>query len=221
MSFAAVAAAVVGVTGIVVGAVQTGKANKRIRNAMNQRKTYQTPDEVYKLLNASENKAQGDTLTRDFQMNQLDMGFADALGTAETLGAGPNTLAALFGQKMQGILQVGEEFHRSNMESFGNYLKALAVVGENKAAEWQSIDNKWKDYMAALSKQKSDAQQTTNSGISSLVSGISTYGTSQLYKDEKQGYEKIPYLSTTGTTLNEYSSEIPKRRTGTGNYGIG
>lgn len=189
MSFAAVAAAVVGVTGIVVGAVQTGKANKRIRNAMNQRKTYQTPDEVYKLLNASENKAQGDTLTRDFQMNQLDMGFADALGTAETLGAGPNTLAALFGQKMQGILQVGEEFHRSNMESFGNYLKALAVVGENKAAEWQSNDNKWKDYMAALSKQKEAGQATTNAGINSLISGIATYGSNQLYKDKSTGKE--------------------------------
>lgn len=187
MSFVAVAAAVVGVTGIVVGAVQTGKANKRIKNAMAQRKAYKTPDEVFQLLNSAESKAQGDTITRDFQQNQLDMGFADALGTAETLGAGPNQLSSLFGQKIQGMLQVGEEFHRSNMEAWGNYAKALAVVGENKAAEQASQDNIWKDYMAALSKQKEAGQATTNAGINSLIGGISAYGTGQLYKDKSSG----------------------------------
>lgn len=187
MSFAAVAAAVVGVTGIVVGAVQTGKANKRIKNAMAQRKAYKTPDEVFQLLNSAQGKAQGDTITRDYQQNQLDMSFADALSTAETLGAGPNSLSALFGKKIQGQLQIGEDFHRSNMEAWGNYAKALAVVGENKAAEQASQDNIWKDYMAALSKQKEAGQATTNAGINSLIGGISAYGTGQLYKDKSTG----------------------------------
>lgn len=187
MSVAAIAAAVVGVTGIVVGAVQTGKANKRIKGAMNARKAYSTPDEVYKLLNAAENKSQGDTITRDYQTNQLDMSFADALGTAETLGAGPNQLSALFGQKVNGMLQVGENMHRSNMEGWGNYMKALAVVGENKAAEQASQDNIWKDYMQALSKQKEAGQSTTNAGINSLISGVGIYGQNQLYKDKSTG----------------------------------
>ena len=183
MSVVAIGAAVVGVTGIVVGAVQTGKANKRIKGALNNRKTYQTPDEIYKLLNSAENKSQGDTITRDYNTNQLDMSFADALGTAETLGAGPNQLSALFGQKVNGMLQVGEQFHRTNMEAWGNYAKALAVVGENKAAEWQSEDNKWKDYMQALSKQKEAGQQTTMAGINNLIGAAGMYGENKLYED--------------------------------------
>ncbi len=215
MSVGAIAAAVVGVTGIVVGAVQSGKANKRIKNAMNQRKPYQTPDEVYKILNAAENKSQGDTITRDFQTNQLDMSFADALGTAETLGAGPNQLSALFGQKVNGMLQVGEQYHRSNMEGWGNYMKALAVVGENKAAEQQSRDNIWKDYMQALSKQKEAGQATTNAGINSLISGIGIYGQNQLYKDQSTGTESISKLNTGGTSIGQYSSQpAPTRTTG-------
>lgn len=219
MSVAAVAAAVVGVTGIVVGAVQTGKANKRIKAAMGQRKAYQTPDQIWQLLNATENKSQGDTITRDFQTNQLDMSFADALGTAETLGAGPNQLSALFGQKVQGIMQVGEQFHRSNMESYGNYMKALAVVGENKAAEQGSQDNIWKDYMQALSKQKETGQATTNAGINNLIGGIAAYGTNQLYKDTSTGSTgggyQLPQLNTAGSSIGQYSSQpAPVRTTG-------
>lgn len=177
MSFVAVAAAVVGVTGIVVGAVQTGKANKRIKNAMNQRKAFKTPDEVFQLLNSAQSKAQGDTITRDFQQNQLDMGFADALSTAENLGAGPNSLSSLFGKKIQGQLQIGEDFHRSNMEAWGNYAKALAIVGENKAAEQASQDNIWKDYMQSLAKQKVDANATLNNGINTTIGAAAAYGT--------------------------------------------
>ena len=218
MSVAAIAAAVVGVTGIVVGAVQTGKANKRIKNAMNQRKPYQTPDEVYKILNAAENKSQGDTITRDYNTNQLDMSFADALGTAETLGAGPNQLSALFGQKVNGMLQVGEQYHRSNMEGWGNYMKALAVVGENKAAEQTSRDNIWKDYIQALSKQKEAGQTTTNAGINNLISGIGIYGTNQLYTDKSTGTGtgyQIPQLNTAGSSIGQPSSQpAPTRTTG-------
>jgi hypothetical protein len=185
MSFAAVSAAVVGVTGIAVGAVNGAKAEKGIKNAMSKRRAYKTPDEVFQILNATENKSQGDTITRDFQMNQLDTSFADILGTAETLGADPNQLSSLFGQKLQGMLQVGDQFHKSNTESFGNYINALKLVGDNKAAEQISQDNIWKDYMQSLAKKKADANTTVNNGINSLLSGIGIYGTNQLYKEEK------------------------------------
>ena len=157
MSFAAVASAVVGVTGIAVGAANGAKAEKGIKNAMSKRKAFKTPNEVFEILNATENKSQGDTIARDFQMNQLDTSFADILGTAETLGADPNQLSSLFGQKLQGMLQVGDQFHKSNTESWGNYINALKLVGDNKAAEQISQDNIWKDYMQSLAKKKADA----------------------------------------------------------------
>lgn len=186
MSYAAVAAAVVGITGTAIGAAKEGKVNKKIDAALAKRKPYQTPDEIFKILNASENKSQGDTITKDFETNQLDSSFANALNTSEMLGADPNSLSTLFGQKVQGLLKVGNDFHASNMESFGNFMNALKIVGDNKAAEQISADNIWKDYMQSLSKQKSDANSTMNSGINAILGSIGTYGTEQLYKNNNK-----------------------------------
>lgn len=187
MSWAAAIGGSVALTGLAVGAIQKGNANKKIKKAMSQRKAYTTPDEVFRIVNAAENKSQGDTITRDYQTNQLDSSFANALGVDQILGAGPNQLSSLFGQKVQGMLQIGEEFHRSNTEYFGNYMKALAVLGDNKAAEQASVDNIWKDYMQSLVAKKEDANKTINSSINGLISSGSSLATSQLYKDNSTG----------------------------------
>ena len=187
MSWAAAIGGTVALIGLGVGAIQKGNANKKIKKAMSQRKPYTTPDEVFRILNATENKSQGDTITRDFQTNQIDSSFSNALGVDQLLGAGPNQLSSLFGQKVQGMLQVGEQFHQSNTEYFGNYMKALAVLGDNKAAEQQSVDNIWKDYMQSLSAQKDAANKTINSSINGLISSGSAMASSQLYKDKSTG----------------------------------
>lgn len=202
-SWAAAIGGSVALTTLGVGLLQKRSANKKIKAAQDARKPYKTPDEIFQILNATENKSQGDTITKDYNQNQLDMSFGNALGTAELLGAGSNQLSALFGQKIQGQLEVGQQFHLSNMEAFGKYLNALNVVAENKAAEGISVDNMLKDKIQSAAQQKADANTTINSGINGLVSAASTYGTNQLYKDKS--------VDTTGYAQTGFTSQVQER----------
>ncbi len=186
MSYVAIATATASVVGGAANTIALGKTNKKIDSAMSKRKAFQTPDEVFKILNATENKSQGDTITRDYQTNAIDRAFANAMGNAEILGGDPNSLSSMFEKKVQGILDIGDKYHASNMESFGNYMKALNVVADNKAAEQISQDNIWKDYMQSLSKQKSDQQQSINNSINSLIGSASSFATGNLYKDNNK-----------------------------------
>lgn len=186
MSWAAAIAGSVALTTLGVGAYQKGRANKRMKAAAAQRKPYRTPDEIFQILNATQNKAQGDTATRDYETGLIDRSFSQGIGTAELLGAGPNTLSSLFDQRVNGIMQVGQQFHASNMESFGKYMNALNMVAENKAAEGISSDNMLKDLMQAYAQQKADANATINSGVNGLVGAASMYGTNKLYTNNNK-----------------------------------
>lgn len=169
-----------------VGVASRASANKKAKAALAKRKSYQTPDEVFQILNATQSKAQGDLQTRDFQTNQIDRAFSNQLEVAEMLGADPNDLSAMFDQKIQGIIQVGQQFHASNMESFGKYLGALDMVAQNRAAEYGSQQNIVKDELQAAAAQKADANATINSGINLGLSGYSAYQSNKLYTDKQQ-----------------------------------
>lgn len=207
------AAVIIGGASIAYGAYSKGRANKKAKDAQSKRKAYKTPDEIFDILNATQNKAQGDTATRDFQQNQLDTSFGQALGTASFLGADPNSLSSLFGQKIQGQLQIGNQFHASNMQLFGNYLNALNTVADNKAAEQVSSDNMLKDLLQAAAADKAAANQTINSGINGVVGGISAYGTGQLYGNstdrigDKYGTGAQNYADSNGLNYNQYKKK--------------
>ena len=210
MSYAAI---VVGIGTLAYGAYKGAKAKKEVKNALGKRVAYQTPDEVFKILNATENRSQGDTLTRDYQTNQLDTSFANALDSTNLLGGDPNAAAALFGQKMQGIMQIGQQFHASNMEAFGKYLGALDMVAQNRAAEQGSQQNIVKDEIQAAVAEKAAANQTTNNGLNTLIGGISAYDTMQLYKTKKTapptGYTTIGGSGGSGGGVQGAAAEIP------------
>lgn len=201
------AAIIVGGVSLGVGVYQKGRANKKTKEALANRKSYQTPDEVYQILNGLENRSQGDTIARDFQTQQIDNSFSQQLGVAELLGADPNDLSALFGQKMQGILQVGQQFHASNMEAFGKYLGGLDMVAQNKAAEQGSSDNLIKDQLQALSAEKAQADSLINTGINSGISGIASYATGQLYKDPNPATgDKLEFKDNFGVNSGAYKA---------------
>jgi len=205
------AAIIVGAATIGYGAYSKGRANKKAKDAQSKRKAYKTPDEIYDILNATQNRAQGDTATRDFSQNQLDISFGQALGTSELLGADPNSLSSLFGQKIQGQLQIGNQFHASNMELWGKYTNALSTVADNKAAEQVSSDNMLKDLLQAAAADKAAANQTINSGINGVVGGISNYGVSQLYKNQ----------NNVGATQAEIDAVNAGRVQGNSGFGTG
>lgn len=159
-------------------------ANNKIKDVIAQRKAYQTPEEIFQILNATQSAAQGDSATRDFQTGQIDRAFSGAIGTAELLGGDPNSLSALFDARVNNLLKVGEQFHASNMESFGNYLKALNTVADNKAAEQISQDNLLKDQIQALAQQKQDATKNVGSGVNAITGALAADATMDLYKEQ-------------------------------------
>lgn len=189
----------------IYGAINANATKKRISTLLNQRTAYSTPDEVFQILNATQSNAQGDTQTRDFQTNQLDTGFSGVLNTAQLLGGDPNTLSSLFDQKMQGIMQIGQQFHTSNMEAFGKYLGALNTVAENKAAEWQSQQDILKDKLQAEGVNLQNSYANIGSGVNAFIGGLSATEQMKLYKQQQANVAAAnslvtPLDTTIGTT---------------------
>jgi len=230
MSWAAI---VVGVATTGYGIYSKARANKKQKDALSKRKAYTTQDETFKILNALENRSQGDTQTRDFQEQQIDNAFSQQLGVAELLGADANELSGMFQQKMQGILQVGQQFHASNMEAFGKYLGGLDMVAKSKDAEYGSQQNIVKDQIQAAAADGAAANATINSGINTALAGYSAYQSNKLYKEyldtvKETGLEKISpppaaqkfdtkiFSEAIPLTSNVQSSETPQRVTGAG-----
>ena len=164
-----------------LGIVQTISGDARAKKARAKRTAYQTPEEIYKLLNLSLSGGQGDTITRDFQTGQLDRAFSQILGGATRLGADPNDLSALFDQKIQGIMKVGQEFHASNMEAMGKILAAYDTVSQNKAAEWSSAQDMLKDDIQSGAADKAAGIQNLGSAANAFISLQGAKKTGNLY----------------------------------------
>jgi len=171
----------------VVNLVNAGDTKRRISKLLGQRQAYSTPDEIFQILNATQSAAQGDTTTRDFQTNELNQVFSNILNTSELLGADPNSLSALFQSKIGGLLKIGEQFHTSNMESFGKYLGALSTVADNRAAEWQSQQDIIKDKLQAEGVNLANNYGNVNAGINTLIGGLSADQQMKLYLQRNGG----------------------------------
>lgn len=166
---------------------------------MSQRTAYKTPEEIFKILNATLNMAGGDTITRDFQTNQIDKSFSQILGGATRLGANPNDLSALFDQKINGMLKVGQEFHASNMEAFGKVMSAYDMVAQNKVAEWRSKEDILKDKIAAATGEKAAGIQNIGSSANAFISANASAKTSNLYKQIADALKELKLPGATGT----------------------
>jgi len=189
----------IGIATTAYGAYSKGRANKKQQEALSKRKAYTTQDETFEILNALENRSQGDTVTRDFQTQQIDNAFSQQLGVAELLGADANDLSGMFQQKMQGILQVGQQFHASNMEAFGKYIGGLDMVAKSRDAEYASQQNIVKDQLQAAAADSQAANATINSGINTTLAGLSAAQSNKLYKE---------YLDTLKTGTGAVSATV-------------
>lgn len=163
------------------GLVQTISASSKLKRKRAQRTAYQTPDEIFKILNATLNQAGGDTITRDFQTGQLDRSFSQILGGATRLGANPNDLSAIFDQKMMAAFKIGDAFHLSNLQYYDKVNTAYNLVAENRAAEWRSREDLIKDDMQALAAEKAAGIQNLGSAFNAGIGIAAAAKTSDLY----------------------------------------
>lgn len=185
---ASVIGAGAGLIQTVIGAIGQGKANKKLKKLFKQRSEFQTPQEVFDILNSTQYNAQSgyDPQTLDFLTNSADRSFATQTGTALRLGADPNMVAGLDDRYLQDIMRIGSDNATLQLQNFDKFLNAKQLVATNKEAEWQSKENLIKDQMQAITGQAAAGAQNVNSGFNLLTQGIANYGTAQLYKDRNK-----------------------------------
>jgi hypothetical protein len=192
LSTAAGLGAAVPIVGAAAGLLQTGLGiaqnikNKKIQQGLlAQRQAYKTPDQIYQIVNATENMAGGDTQTRDFQTGQLDNLFSESLGSATRLGADSNYLSNLFRMKANAQFQIGEEFHLSNTQYFSDLVAGFKLLADNKAAEYQSKQDILKDKLAAAGVNLNTANQNISGGVNNVLNSLSSKALMDLYKQQQ------------------------------------
>jgi len=171
------------------GIAKNAKANKATKELLKERKPYETPDEVFKILNATQANAQSgyDAETLDYLNNQTDRAFSSAIGASELLGGDPNDLSAIFDQKMQQVMKIGAENHALNMTNFNKSLGALEMVGKSSDAEYVSEQNLIKDKLQAEAAKKAQADENIQNGLNLGLEAGSSIISGDLYGDNGSG----------------------------------
>jgi hypothetical protein len=172
----------------VIGAIGQGKANKQLKKLFKQRETFQTPSEVFDILNSTQFQAQSgfDASTLDYLTNQNDRGFATQTGTALRLGADPNAISGLDDKYLQNLMRIGSEDASLQLQNFDKFLNAKQLVATNKEAEWASKQDLLKDQMAMYGQKAAAGSQNVNSGLNLVTQGVAGYFGSDLYKDRNK-----------------------------------
>jgi len=167
-----------------MGIIQTISGDSKLKQLLAQRTSYKTPEEYFKILQATQNAAQQgyDAFTLNYLTNQNDRAFDEAAGAATRLGANPNDLAAIFDRKIQASMKIGAENHALNIKNFERFLSAEDVIGQNAAAEWKSEQEIIKDKMQAAGAEKAAGVQNIGSAANAAISIGASAKTSSLYK---------------------------------------
>lgn len=189
------------VTGIVETLIESGKvkkANKEMKRLFSKRKAFQTPQEVFDILNMSQYNASsgfsGDTL--NYLTGEASEGLAAGLGTAKILGADPNQLSGMIDQYYGDIFKIGAESDLIKMRKFNDLTGALQLVAANKEAEWASKENIIKDQMQAVAQRISAGQQGINSGLNFAINSAALLAQNNMYREPKPTVVQVGSNST-------------------------
>lgn len=166
------------------GIVQDIKARKKINGLLSQRKAFQTSQQVYDIVNATLNQAQGDTITRDFETNAINQNLSNTLGTAMKFGGDANLFSSIFQNSVNGIMKVGDQFHQTNTAAFSNVINAFKLLSDNKDAEYASQQDIIKDKLAAAGANLATGTQNISGGINTVLGSLSSKATGDLFKQK-------------------------------------
>ena len=169
-----------------IGIVEKIGAKNKINNLLNQREAYKTPKEIYDVLNATQSNAQSgfDPTTLNYLTTQTDNSFSSSLDTAKRLGADPNAMSAIFGQKIDAISGIASNNHQLQMQNFSTYLNALNTVADNKAAEFKSQQDIVRDKLQSAGANLASATGNISNGINTALGSLSAAATMDLYNTD-------------------------------------
>lgn len=189
----AILGSVTGLAQTVGGFIQAGRANKDLKKLFKQRKAYETPAEIFEILQMTQNNAQSGfgAETMDFLTGQADRGLSASLGTAARLGADPNALGGILDSYYQDIFKIGGENELLKMKKFDSLTNALQLVSQNKEAEQISADNLIKDQMAAAAARLGKGEQNISSGAGLLLNSATAFETNSLYNDRTNALNNL------------------------------
>ncbi len=196
-----VGAAIGGIQAL-IGGGQARRANRDLKRLFSQRKAFQTPSEVFEILNMQQfNAQQGySDQTMSFLEGQAGAGLSAGLGAAQRLGADPNQLGGIIDNYYQDIFKVGVESDLVKMKKFDSLTSALQLVAQNKEAEQVSADNLIKDQMQAAAAKLAKGQQNIQSGLNFGIQGLTNAISGGLFgkKDNNNQDDSVgPYIATT------------------------
>ncbi len=218
---AGVGAAIGGIQAL-IGGGQAKRANRDLKRLFSQRSAYQTPSEIFEILNMQQfNAQQGySDQTMSFLEGQAGAGLSAGLGTAQRLGADPNQLGGIIDNYYQDIFKVGAESDLVKMKKFDSLTSALQLVAQNKEAEWQSQENLIKDQMAAAAQRLGAGQQNIQSGINTGLGALSSLASMGLYNSKPPNTGSLTASNTAATVpaTQPIDLTIGNQR---GNYRIG
>lgn len=183
------ASIVAGGAGLLQGAIgigQTSKANRRLNKLFKQRRAFETPAEIFEILQMTQNNAQTGfgAETLDYLTDQADRGLSSSLGAATRIGADPNQLSGILDGYFQDIFKIGSQNELERMKKFDALINATQLVAANSEAEWASQENILKDQMQAASGTLAAGQQNLQSGINLGVNALTTLAAKGLYDDK-------------------------------------
>jgi hypothetical protein len=188
-----------------VGLVQTITQGARSKRLRKQRRAYQTPDEIYDILNAVESRASSgySPETLQYITSGADNALSSSLSAATRLGADPNQLSNMLDQRIQASFRLGAENQLENMKNFQGYIDALGLVAENKAAEQKSREEYLRDDLAAAGAGQQAGFQNILGGAQTALNTIAADRTSRLYGQPSEFVNDLP------TTIGGVSRTAP------------
>jgi hypothetical protein len=187
-----------GVVQTIKGFSDQAKATRKTNELMSQRKSYKTPEEIFKIEQATQQNAQtglgAETLA--YLTSNNDRNLSTMISASSLSGGDPNNFGDLLDRAMQQTMQIGGQNQAMQMENFSKYLGALNTVADNRTAEWQSQENILKDKLQAASGQAADAAKNIQSGINTGLGALSANEQMKLYNTQNDNTKALlDYLS--------------------------
>lgn len=196
-----------------IGAGQARRANRNLKRLFSQRKAYQTPEEIFEILQLTQSNASQGFSDETLQVleGNAGRGLSATLGSATRSGADPNQLSGVLDNYFQNIFKIGTENELVKMKKFDDFTNALRTVADNRTAEWQSEENLIKDQMQAEAAKLGAGQMNLSSGLNLAFNGITNLLAGDLYGESG----KKPPPGSAGVNTDPYTATtVPQRRLG-------
>lgn len=177
----------IGIATTIAEMIGKGAARRRQRKLLSQVKAYQTPQEIYDALNATEQRASMGLSERtlDYLSGRSDARLSSAIDVVNQLGGDPNILANIFGQSQKGMESIAEMDTEAQLRNFQPYFAAVNNLAANKAAEQKSQQDIIKDKLQAEGLNLSYSNMAISNGMNLVMQALGNWDASKLWKDKQ------------------------------------